>query len=157
MYISFTVCLIETKRKNGCYLNPYNFKRRYEVDEVEVQQQQPSSNSALEEKLSQIQRQLELVTAQLNQRGKSSQPKDNVQSNTDNNPNILTRLRSSFAGPSTSHADDGSEVSEEEAPPNYSEAVNLGGVKKKTIYVRKIDLLLNGAPLDQLGDDQFFI
>jgi hypothetical protein len=145
--IRVVVCLIEQDRKNGSYKNPFYFRRHYVVPVKEFNTEEAKGHSALEEKLNQIQRQLELVTAQLSQaqKGKTTRPADSQ----NQDPSILTRLRSSFAGPSSGPSGDNvSEVSEEDVPPTYNEAVNA---TTKTIFVKKIDLLLNGSPLDQLG------
>jgi len=55
---------------------------------------------------------------------------------------IFERLRSSFAAAET----DSEENEEEEPPPPY----RVEDTKTKEIYIRKVELLLNGIPLDQV-------
>lgn len=138
----------------------------FEVEvKKDIQVLQALQQSSLEEKLLQIQRQLEFVTSQLKAKEKQSKSgkekeKDSSDQAQETSPEgIFNRLRSSFSagpvpGPSASFTGQSSssstgpcEFDEDELPP-YSDP---DPPKKKKIFIRKVDLLLNGAPLDQLG------
>ena len=69
---------------------------------------------------------------------------------------FFDRFRPSFSGPSTSGANadtqsvrsSTSQQSQQSGndPPSYAQAT----ATEKTVYIKQVDLLLNGAPLDQL-------
>ena len=70
---------------------------------------------------------------------------------------FFDRFRTSFSGPSGANADSQSVHSEQQStshqsqhsgndPPSYADAT----ATTKTVYIKQVDLLLNGAPLDQL-------
>ena len=113
-----------------------------------------------------IQRQLELVTAKLAKgkgRGKKSQPPTPTTEEPPR-PGLLNRLRTSFSGtnPTASTSrdfgnDGASETSstiDDEPPPAYSDIIGPQrqprGTKKETIYIKNVQLLLNGVGLDQI-------
>lgn len=115
-----------------------------------AQNLQAQSDRQLEAKLELIQRQLEFVTEQLN-KGKGKRP---IQTPPQPSPsgNILNRLRSSFSGPGTSDQLS-TDSHEDEEPPSYS-LVDPDPPQPvpvtKTIWIKKVELLLNGIALDQL-------
>ena len=129
-----------------------------------------SENSALQAKLDLIQKQLELVTSKLAKgkgRGKKSQPSATPSTGAqETRPGLLNRLRTSFSGPSTSRnnqdcSDQASvssnSIADDEPPPAYSDIVErpqARGTKKKTIYIKNVQLLLNGVGLDQIETEE---
>ena len=125
------------------------------VNETQADTFQSQSERHLEAKLELIQRQLEFVTEQLN-KGKGKRP---VQPTPP--AGVFNRLRSSFSGPGTSdQASTASTSVDEEEPPAYSSVVDPDPVppapqpKEKTIWIKKVELLLNGIPLDQLDTSE---
>ena len=122
-------------------------------------------NVALQAKLDLIQRQLELVTAKLAKgkgRGKKSQAATPTAEEPPR-PGLLNRLRTSFsgtnptAGTSRDFGNDGasetSSTMDDEPPPAYSDVIGpqrQARATKETIYIKNVQLLLNGVGLDQI-------
>ena len=122
-------------------------------------------NVALQTKLDLIQRQLELVTAKLAKgkgRGKKSQAATPTAEEAPR-PGLLNRLRTSFsgtnptAGTSRDFGNDGasetSSTMDDEPPPAYSDVIGpqrQARATKETIYIKNVQLLLNGVGLDQI-------
>ena len=122
-------------------------------------------NVALQAKLDLIQRQLELVTAKLAKgkgRGKKSQAVTPTAEEPPR-PGLLNRLRTSFsgtnptAGTSRDFGNDGasetSSTMDDEPPPAYSDVIGpqrQARATKETIYIKNVQLLLNGVGLDQI-------
>lgn len=169
------ICFLESKKKTGSpLLNPFDFRRSWTVtvssnaDEVQVSQRE----KYLEEKLLDFEKQLAFfkscvtlasideTTTQTSTKGKGrgkrsdqtqQQPQPPSQSS------FFDRFRTSFSGPSGANADSQSVHSEQQStshqsqhsgndPPSYADAT----ATTKTVYIKQVDLLLNGAPLDQL-------
>ena len=143
-------------------------------DTENVASRGPSSfeNSALQAKLDLIQKQLELVTAKLAKgkgRGKKSKPAETEPPPPGQRTGLFNRLRTSLSGPSTSRDNlqdcpsDQASVSsisvadDEQPPPSYSDVVDRElprGTKEKTIYIKNVQLLLNGVGLDQIETNE---
>jgi len=124
------------------------------VTETQAENYQSQSERHLQAKLELIQRQLEFVTEQLN-KGKGKRPMPPPPP-----AGVLNRLRSSFPGPGTSdQVSTGSNSVDGEDPPAYSSVVDPDppvppAPKEKTIWIKKVELLLNGIPLDQLDTSE---
>lgn len=166
------VCFIESKNKTGSSkLNPFDFRRSWKVTvnaNEEVQGQLSDREKFLEQKLLDFEKQLAFFKSCVtlvpvdetapNTRGKGKGRKTNV---TETEPNLsdtqersfFDRFRPSFSGPSNnpetqSIASTSSHHTRrsEPAPPPYEENLST----EKTIFIKQVDLLLNGAPLDQI-------
>ena len=164
---------IESKNKTGSpILNPFEFKRAWKVTVAANNEdsQITEREKYLEQKLLDFEKQLAffkscvtLVSVDENQsppskgkgRGKRSVPAPAVQAETQQS--FFDRFRPSFSGASAPNADTQSVQSEEPStsrqsqhsvnnPPSYAEAT----ATEKTIYIKQVELLLNGTPLDQL-------
>ena len=165
------ICFLESKKKTGSVLlNPFDFRRSWKVtvssntDEVQISPRE----KYLEDKLLDFEKQLAFFKScvtlvsvdetptQASSKGKGrgkrsdqSQQAPPSQSQT----SFFDRFRPSFSGPSTSAANaDTQSVQSEQSqqssndPPSYAQAT----ATEKTVYIKQVDLLLNGAPLDQL-------
>jgi len=157
------ICFIESKNKTGSdKLNPFNFQRSWEVTTSNSEDSNLSEREKyLEKKLLDFEKQLAYFKSCVTLVSTDEEPlSDSIASTTkgkgkgkktgQENASIFTRLRSSFAAPPS---DVGNESirSEDSAcasssPPPYEEKV--GATTK--IYIKEVQLLLNGAPLDQV-------
>ena len=85
-------------------------------------------------------------------KGKGRGKKSTAPSQPQNSSSFFDRFRPSFSGPSTSAANDtqseasSSHQSQTADPPSYAQAT----ATEKTVYIKQVDLLLNGTPLDQI-------
>lgn len=159
------VCFVPTKSKNGEYsTNPFDFERSWTITESTEAEEVNIRERILEDKLTDLQNQLLRLQQTIDQtatssdeqplsknkgRGKKSQKQQQT------NPSFLNRIRGSFSGQqvdvasvaSTSHASVRSDNSNLSAPPPYSQ---INAAASKTVYIKKVELLLNGSPLDQI-------
>ena len=167
------IAFVVSKNKTGSYdTNPFEFNRKWKV---KVQVNKPQSTDALstnlserekqlEAKVLEFQRQLELFKSCLDPNLLSSASKTSKNSGRgrkNRSDSIFTRLRQSLGGqdetrsltsensvrPSTSCGQEAS------LPPRYSdiEEPTLPSAEvEKTIYIKAVELFLNGAPLDQI-------
>ena len=165
------VCFVESKNKTGSQtLNPFEFKRSWTVT---VGSEEVSSTSErerfLERRLADIEKQLNLFKAcvasssnenddddetqpLLKNKGKGKKSKPTTSNTQTQDSSIFTRLRNSFSNnpgenqneptPSTSSR------SGSLPPPAYSE-LNFEATTK-TVFIKQVELLLNGAPVDQI-------
>ena len=156
------ICFIESKNKTGSLdLNPFDFKRSWQVTSSVSSPSDHLSEKEifLEKKLLDFEKQLAFFKSCVNLvsvdetntqskgkgRGKKSKPTEDPIPST----SLFNRLRSSFSGPQqdaqSEHSEGQSEASaSSSAPPTYLEATT------KTIYIKQVQLLLNGTPLDQI-------
>lgn len=139
----------------GNYENPFEFRRSWDVaTEVEESVSVQSREQILEEKLNRLERTLQRVLE--NQAfDKASESTSKGKGKGKNTRSFLSRFRRT-EDQISSHSDDS-----EERPPPYTENDESHGygpppgpVQTKKIYVKKVELLLNGAPL---GDWKFYI
>ena len=169
------ICFIESKNKTGSpILNPFDFKRSWKVtvssnEEVQLTQRE----QYLEQKLLDFEKQLAffkscVTLVSVNEtptapqptnkgkgRGKRSVPE---QPPVESQPStsFFDRFRPSFSGPSARttesvHSDQQStshHSQQSAGPPSYNEATATA--TEKIVYIKQVDLLLNGAPLDQI-------
>ena len=170
--VRIIICFIESKNKTGSYdLNPFDFQRSWTVTSSvtsSTDSQLSDRERYLERKLLDFEKQLlyfkscvtlvspETSTDPQNKgkgRGKKSKPSEDSNSTSQG---LLNRLRSSFSGPlhdtqseagaSSSHHSDASVSGTPSLPPPYAEV----GATTKTVYIKQVQLLLNGTPLDQI-------
>lgn len=170
------ICFLKSKNKTGSYdLNPFDFRRSWEVTVNSVSSQDPAVTERekyLEKKLLDFEKQLAffkscvtLVSPETEPstsgKGKGKGKKSTSNAKENESSSIFTRFRTSFsgaAGPAQDTGQDGGSVRSEGAassssssfsgpPPPYNEA---RGATTKTIFIKQVDLLLNGAPLDQI-------
>ena len=161
------ICFIESKNKTGSFdLNPFDFKRTWQVTTgVSTNDQLTEKERYLERKLLDFERQLSFfkscvtlvsvdetstdAQAKGKGRGKRSKPTENPVPST--STSIFNRLRSSFSGPQqdaqSEHSEGPSEASGVSSPPPPYQEV---AATTKTIYIKQVQLLLNGTPLDQV-------
>ena len=164
---------IESKNKTGSpTLNPFDFKRAWKVTVASNQEDSQISQREqyLEQKLLDFEKQLAffkscvtLVSVDESQpqtskgKGRGKRTVQAPETQTQSPQSFFDRFRPSFSGASAANADTQSVHSEHQStsqqsqhsgnnPPSYSEAT----ATEKTIYIKQVDLLLNGAPLDQL-------
>jgi len=158
------ICFIESKNKTGEFnSNPYFFRRswKYTVQSSNELQQVTERERFLEQKLLDFEKQLAffkscvtLVSVDETQpqsskgkgRGKRSQTTNEQEQS------FFTRLRTSFSASggqdtasicSDQEPGSSSQTGSEPQPPPYS-------ATEKTVYIKQVDLLLNGATLDQI-------
>ena len=174
------ICFIESKNKTGnIHLNPFEFRRKWTVTVSEGTEVSQASERErfLERKLLDFEKQLAFFkscvtlvpvgdtpasapsTSKGKGRGKKSNPTvPETPTQATQGSSFLDRFRSSFSGPSvlqpeqsdernSVHGASTSSQSNASSPPGYSEAV---GATTKTVYIKQVELLLNGAPLDQI-------
>ena len=159
------ICFIESKNKTGSFdLNPFDFQRSWQVTTgvTSTNDQLSEKERYLEKKLLDFEKQLSYFKSCVNLvtvdetsentqskgkgRGKKSKPTESPIPST----SLFNRLRSSFSAPQDSQSEHSEGQSEAEAstsstqPPTYLEATT------KTIYIKQVQLLLNGTPLDQI-------
>jgi len=147
------VCFIQNDRKLGNYQNPYDFRRHWDVASG-FETVHRNREQFLEAKLNQLEKTLQLVLEQQTKgkgRGKKS---SNPQPST--SQSFLNRIRSFRSNPNqeldqrslSSHQSH----EEEDNPPSYSEIGNDDDISTDTkrIFVKKVELLLNGTPLGNL-------
>ena len=167
------ICFLETKNKTGSFdLNPFDFRRSWEVTTSLSNENQLSQREQLmERKLQEFEKQLAyfkscvtLVQVDETQNSTPSTSKGKGRgkrsTRTETQPTDQTffqRLRSGLTGNETDHGSVHSEASTSaasvrSAPPAYS-ASQVGGTTK-TIFIKQVELLLNGAPLDQLDSQE---
>ena len=131
-----TFAFVDEKAREGSYSkNPFEFRRSWEV--IEQLNEQPVSREELLEKELQILRE----KLQNLERKVDGEPERRDPERRDS---ILGRLRSSFAV--NQEEDQESEASEESRnPPPYER--RIGDAKKKTIYIKKVELTLNNVAI----------
>jgi len=161
------ICFIESKNNTGAQdLNPFDFKRKWTyTPTLETETTGPSERERyLEEKLLDFEKQLAffkscVTLVNVNEqsqpaknkgRGKRSQPSEAV------NSSFFDRFRPNFSNAETQAQDaqstrseavaSSSRASTSSAPPPYENVT-----AEKTVYIKQVDLLLNGSPLDQLS------
>lgn len=146
------ICFVKNERKLGNYKNPFEFRRYWDVPTQATEFLMQNRDQFLEEKLIQLERTLQLVIEERNKsespKGKGRGKRSNVGSNLPSTSFLNRFRRFQNNAPSTS-----SEHSEEQPPP-YSEndehgygPAPPGPVVTKRIFIKKVELLLNGAPL----------
>lgn len=136
------VCLIKNDRKLGNYQNPYDFRRHWEVVS-RAQTVTENDDNVLRERISQLEQTLSMFLEDSVSEPSPSRGKGKGKRSTSFAKQLMNRFRQSRPeddGASTSsHAS-----SQPSLPPPYTE-VQVDATKR--IYVRKIELLLNGSPL----------
>ena len=172
------VVFVLSSSKTGDYdTNPFEFHRKWKVKVPKSTQTQSSvcrSNALterereLEAKVLEFQRQLELFKSCLDPDLLSStSPTKNSgrgRKNRSSDASLLTRLRQSFGGQEETRSHISDHHSEREIasssrasrapsvpslPPPYSD-IEGPDLIEKTIFIKQVELFLNGAPLDQI-------
>jgi len=143
------LCLIKNDQKLGNYQNPYEFRRFWDVPKVGFNFVHLNREQFLEEKLNHLEKTLKLVLegrqTELSNKGKGRGKRSSGTSS------FFGRFRSTAANePSTSSGS--CDVENEEDPPPYDDIET----ETKRIYVKKIELLLNGTPLGKLTQMRLF-
>jgi len=135
---------MKNERKLGNYENPYEFRRFWDVAKVGIEFLHMNREQFLEAKLQNLERTLQLVlegqTSLIGKgkgRGKRSQP------NASNSSSFFGRFRSSQNTQNEPSTSSSTSNIEDDDPPPYDD---IQGDTKR-IFVRKIELLLNGSPL----------
>ena len=170
------ICFIESKNKTGSpTLNPFHFKRAWTVT-VSANAEDTHGTEReryLEQKLLDFEKQLAFfkscvtlvsvdespTTSKGKGRGKRSAPA--TQAEPQSQSSFFDRFRPSFSAPnagtnSDNQSEAGASTSRQSAssnePPSYTQATQgaQAGGTEKTVFIKQVDLLLNGAPLDQL-------
>ena len=164
------ICFIESKNKTGSFdLNPFDFKRSWKVTvNSSLESSQVSERERyLEKRLLDFEKQLAyfkscVTLVQVNEtdsssKGKGRGKKSNNTPAADGSSSIFERLRSSFSGPNENETDSvrseprqSSSRSNVSTPPPPYGTIDDTGATTKTIYIKQVQLLLNGAPLDQV-------
>ena len=161
------ICFVQSKNKTGSFdLNPFDFRRSWEVTTTQNSHTETpltEREKLMEQKLLEFEKQLsyfkscvtlvqvdETASQKGKGRGKRSAKASEEQSTSQSFLGRLVHGISSRENDNSSvHSDSAStSASIRSAPPTYSEANNQGATK--TVYIKQVDLLLNGAPLDQL-------
>ena len=163
------ICFIESKNKTGSLdLNPFDFKRSWQVttSSVTSNEQLSEKERFLEQKLLDFERQLSYfkscvnlvsvdetaTNSQVKGKGRGKKSKPTETESPVPSTSIFNRLRSSFSAPQqdtqSEHSEGQSEASgiSSPPPPSYWEAT----ATTKTIFIKQVQLLLNGTPLDQI-------
>ena len=161
------ICFVEAKNKLGSYdRNPFDFQRSWEYtvpdsDNSEVQISE--REKYLEKKLLDFEKQLEYFKncvsfVQENEIPTASKGKGKKKNDQSHDSNIFERLRSSFSGPRNENEDSSlrseprqssSQSNRSTPPPPYPDQ-SQSTATKKTVYIKQVELFLNGAPLDQV-------
>lgn len=152
------ICFVPTNSKIGDYSsNPYDFERSWTVTSNSEVSEENVRERILEQKLSALQEQLIRLQSSIEQNSvQSRKGKGRGKNSGKSDQNLLSRLRTSFSG-QAGPADDESVASSshslrsstsiETPPPPYRENVEAS----KTIYIKKVELLLNGQAVDQVN------
>lgn len=154
-------------RKLGNYKNPYEFRRYWNYKKERPQQfLQPGRSLVTEtererflaERLQKLESQIDIIL----QQSTTSKGKGRGKKST----NLLSRIRNSFSNQresdqasqaSTSSAATNDEEVRDDPPPytpREEESGNLRDLIDAKVWVRKVQLLLNGSPLDQLDTEE---
>lgn len=131
------VCLIKNERKSGNYSTPYDFRRYWDV-KTELLQEEDPEKVDLQKRIANLEATLSSIIESENSESPGSKGKGKGKGKRSNS--FLSRFR-------FSSNDDGASTSSRSSvgpPPSYAEAVTD---LTKRIYVKKIELLLNGSPL----------
>ena len=158
------VCFVPSKNKTGSYsANPFDFQRSWtvNVDAPADESRRTEREKYLEQKLLDFEKQLSffkscVTLVHTDETANASKGKGRgkrTPATTSQQSSIFDRLRGSFSGPSdennTELDEAASLVSQTSTPPPaYSSSTeNVGATK--TVYIKNVDLFLNGAPVDQ--------
>lgn len=170
------ICFIESKNKTGApNLNPFDFKRSWSYTVTQERDQVSERERFLEKKLLDFEKQLALFKSCLP--SEVVEETDETRNTDENTPlkkgkgkgkgastsqdqtqptGLLSRLRSSFSAPQPEGRDCSPTASTSNAsiasqPPAYSElGLDQPTATTKTVFIKQVELLLNGAPLDQI-------
>ena len=171
------ICFIESKNKTGSQtLNPFDFQRGWTYTVTQERDLVTDRERFLERKLLDFEKQLalfkaclptELVEAEENTdentplkkgkgKGKGASGNAAAAASQDQaqNSGLLSRLRSSFSAaqgkdPTPAASTSASSISSQ--PPAYSDlGLDQLTATTKRVFIKQVDLLLNGAPLDQI-------
>lgn len=125
------ICFIETTAKNGNYhMNPFNFQRSWEVKKESLQDNERSDReNQLESRIKQLEQQIRTYFKKGKGRGKNSRPVDPI------------------PGPSKRNSSSTRSIDSDLWTEDLQE-------ETETFYIKKIDLTLNGSPIDQIDDLQ---
>jgi len=138
---------MKNDRKLGNYQNPFEFRRFWDVAKVGIEFLHMNREQFLEAKLESLEKTLKLVlegrASALSGKGKGRGKRSNPNPNPSSSSSFFGRFRSNANQnqPSTSS----STSNLEDDPPPYDD-IEIE-TETKRIYVRKIELLLNGSPL----------
>jgi len=145
-------CFIEENARKGSYsLNPFEFRRSWTVT-TDGDQTNVSREEILERQLKELSAKIEslqnqfLKAAETEDRPSTSKGK---KSGEQRKESLFGRLRSSLIETSAESDDTASNVSNETPLPPYSD--DPKPKVQKTIYIKKVELTLNGVPIDYIG------
>lgn len=153
-----TFCFVNDDARQGDFgLNPFEFRRHWDVeDKSGFTRTSELSREDLLEREVRLLRQL-IESRFSGESGNQSNPLNEDQplkskasgasKSKGRKPSFLKRLRSSF-GEQNQTDDSASEASSIERPPPYSDDPDPPP-KLKRIFIKKVELLLNGSPVDQ--------
>jgi len=160
------VCFVEVERKNGHYSkNPYYFKRKWTVPvkpsgkELEKLPQSEEGTSSryflLEQRLEETLAMNQELLARLEESSSTSSKKGKGPARPKIRPRQGQQSRETehfveFLEQDNLSLTSGSTVTQDQ-PPAPVQPIT------KEVFVKKVELLLNGVPLDQLEDDQGLI
>lgn len=140
--------LIENSRKEGDYSNPYEFQRSWIHVVPDIQRPIVNRERLLEQKLALLEEKLDLILHSQEQTSDAPerQTRGKGKGKSTESSGFITRLRKSFQADNESS----SSASNLDDPPPYEEEEDpeVGPFQgNKTIYIKKIELHLNGALL----------
>lgn len=134
------VAFVEQKALAGDYSkNPFEFKRSWVVPKSNVQAPQLSREQALERQLRELQERFEDFQKHLEEERNAEKDTDKDKRDTEQT-SFFSRFRRSFAEPPPRYQSSESELSDD--PPGPTP-----GPQTKTIYIKKVELQLNGQPI----------
>lgn len=139
----------------GNYKNPFEFRRHWDVPAAQANFLVQNREQFLEEKLNQLERTLQLVIERNSTAASSKGKGRGKRSNNQPGSSFLNRLRN-FQPRQPSSSSENSDSQDE--PPPYSERDEPGPfgppgpVVTKRIFIKKVELLLNGAPLGKFKE-----
>jgi len=151
---------LDEARQGDYALNPFEFRRHWIVEDKSgselTRQQEPSREDILEREVRLLRQLIESRFASDDQTNDDAEnaplkAKKSLKGKTPTTPSLLKRLRSSFGdfNQAEDTASEASSSAQSERPPPYSDDPPAPVKKFKTIYIKKVELLLNGSPIDQ--------
>lgn len=156
VYSSF----LKNDRKLGNYKNPFEFRRFWDVPTQATEFLIQNREQFLEEKLNQLERTLQLVLEERSRAPESSKGKGKgKRSKPLPGSSFLNRFRQNVPSTSSEHSE-----STPDQPPPYSENDEGFGpfgppppAPTKRIYIKNVELLLNGAPLGKCSINSILV
>lgn len=139
-----TFCFVNEKARKGDYTqNPFRFQRYWDVEKTSSDEIL-SREDRLENELKSLRA---LFEARFQDEDRPLKSKSGAGPSKTKNPTLLTRLRSSFGETAEETASEHSESERRDSlPPPYTDDPIPTATKR--YFIRQVQLLLNGAPLD---------